>query len=258
MEPMTHKIDRRQALAALGTVTLGSVLAACGGDGDTTTGTQVTTTDGATATVTPSTATSGATAERFDEAASCALAPELTEGPYYSDVDAIRSDIREDREGTLLRLAVRVRDAESCEPPRNAVVDVWHCDAGGSYSGFESASMGGAGGGGPSDEKTYLRGAQVTNADGIAEFKTIYPGAYPGRTVHIHAKVHLDRRTVLTTQFFFDEAVTERVYANPPYPDDPGRQSNDTDAIFDERLVLTLSEAGDGWEGLMNLDVERA
>ena len=251
---MTHKFDRRQALAALGTVTLGSVLAACGGDGDTTTGTQVTTTDGATATVTPRTTTSGATADRFDAAASCAITPELTEGPYYFDVDAIRSDIREDRDGTLLRLAVRVRDAESCEPLRNAVVDVWHCDAGGSYSGFESASMGG----GPTDEETYLRGAQVTNADGVVEFKTIYPGAYPGRTVHVHAKVHLDRRTVLTTQFFFDEAVTERVYAKSPYADDPARQSNVTDGIFDDRLILTLSEEDDGLLGLINLDVQRA
>jgi protocatechuate 3,4-dioxygenase beta subunit len=249
----------------LGTVTLGSVLAACGGDGDATTATQMTTTEGATATVTPSTTTSRTLAERFDEAASCTVAPELTEGPYYFDVDAIRSDIREDREGTRLRLAVRVRDAESCEPLRNAVVDVWHCDAGGNYSGFESASQGGPGGGGPAggsgptDEKTYLRGAQVTNEDGIAEFETVYPGWYRGRTVHIHAKVHLDRQTVLTTQFFFDEDVTDQVYTDEPYASDTGRdQFNDSDGIFDERLVLTLSEEDEGWLGLMTLDVERA
>ena len=76
--------------------------------------------------------------------------------------------------------------------------------------------------------------------------------------MHVHAKVHLDRRTVLTTQFFFDEAVTERVYAKSPYRNDPARQSNATDGIFDDRLILTLSEEDDGWLGLINLDVERA
>lgn len=80
------------------------------------------------------------TAADFESAATCQVATELTEGPYYFDVDAIRSDIREDREGTLLRLGVRVRDAASCEPIENAGVDIWHCDAVGTYSGFESAA----------------------------------------------------------------------------------------------------------------------
>ncbi len=116
-----------------------------------------------------------------------------------------------------------MRDAGSCEPIENAVVDIWHCDAGGLYSGFESASTGGGGGGppgggggpggGPTDEETYLRGAQATNEDGIVQFRTVYPGWYRGRTVHIHAKVHIDRQTVLTSQLFFADDFTERVYA---------------------------------------------
>ena len=97
----------------------------------------------------------------------------------------MRSDIREGRDGATLRLGVRVRDAGAgCDPIPNAVVDVWHCDATGSYS---------------EPGEIFLRGLQVTNRDGIAEFTTIYPGWYPGRTVHIHGKVHLDKRTVLTT-----------------------------------------------------------
>ena len=121
-------LRRREALAALGTVTLGSVLAACGGDDEPrgATTSEITRTDGATATVEPKTRTSRATAELFEEAGSCAVTPELTEGPYYFDVDSIRSDITEDREGTPLRLALRVRDTGSCEPIENAVVDVWH------------------------------------------------------------------------------------------------------------------------------------
>ena len=56
----------------------------------------------------------------------------------------------------------------------------------------------------------------MTNRDGIVEFTTIYPGWYPGRTVHIHAKVHLDKRTVLTTQFYFDDGFTDRVFSLSP------------------------------------------
>jgi protocatechuate 3,4-dioxygenase beta subunit len=214
---------------------------------------------GAEATVEPKSSTSRATAERFDDAATCTVTPELTEGPFYFDVDSIRSDIREDREGTLLRLALRVRDAGSCEPIENAVVDIWHCDAEGSYSGFESGGPGG-GGGGPTDETTYLRGAQVTNAEGIVEFKTIYPGWYRGRTIHIHAKVHLDRRTVLTTQLFFDEAVTRDVLEAAAYTrDDGGRDTfNDSDGIFAEPLVMTTTKEDTGYLGVLTFDVERS
>jgi protocatechuate 3,4-dioxygenase beta subunit len=240
-----EKMDRRRALSALGAVSLGGLLAACGDDGDEPRA--VRTTTGETATVAPRRQTPRATAELFDDAATCRVTPELTEGPFYLDVDAIRSDIREDRPGTLLDLALRVRDARSCRPIDNAVVDLWHCDALGRYSGVDS------------DRGTYLRGAQVTNADGIVEFRTIYPGSYPGRTAHIHAKVHLDRRTVLTTQLFFDDAFTRSIYERPPYSGAAGRDtSNADDGIFDERLVLSLSRAGGGARGVMTFDVDRA
>jgi protocatechuate 3,4-dioxygenase beta subunit len=257
---MERQLDRRQALAVFGSVSLGTLLGACGGGGGdaATTSASVTTTGGETATVAPQTSPSAATADLFDDTSSCVLTPEQTEGPYYFDVDSIRSDIREDREGVRLRLAVRVRDADSCSPIENAVVDIWHCDALGIYSGFESASRGGPGGG-RSDEETYLRGAQATNADGIVEFTTIYPGWYRGRTVHVHAKVHVDSATVLTTQFFFDEAVTAAVYSREPYASDSGRDTfNAGDSIFDESLVLRLSEDGDGQLGAISLDVRRA
>lgn len=254
------ELNRRQALSALGTVSLASLLAACRTGEQTVTTADVTTTSGATATIQPqTTATSakGSLIDLFDQAASCSVSAELTEGPYYFDVDSIRSDIREDRDGTTLRLAVRVREGAACTPIANAVVDVWHCDATGLYSGFESASQGGPGGGdGPTDKETYLRGAQVTNSDGIVEFVTVYPGWYRGRTVHIHAKVHLDGSTVLTTQFFFDEAVNAEVYANEPYASDTGRDVfNDSDGIFDQQLVLTTTPDGDGYLSLITLDV---
>lgn len=262
---MTTRIDRRQALAALGTVSLGSFLAACGGDDDPATS-QVTTEEGTTTSVQPKGGAPGP--ELFEEAGACTLTPELTEGPYYFDVDSIRRDIREDRQGVALRLGIRVRDQGSCEPLENAVVDVWHCDANGSYSGFEAASSGGPGGGGPggggpgggrTDDETYLRGAQATNSDGIVQFTTVYPGWYPGRTTHIHVKVHLDKSTLLTTQLFFDEKVNDAVYEREPYSEDAGRDTfNDGDGIFDESLIVTAKRDGDGYLGLINFDVKPA
>ena len=141
---MSKRIDRRQALGAIGTISLGGLLAACGGDSGDGGSASVATTAGETATVEPKTTTSDATSALFDDAASCALTVEQTEGPYYFDADKIRSDIREDRKGTRLRLALRVRDAATCKPIPDAVVDIWHADAGGAYSGFD----GGCGGDG--------------------------------------------------------------------------------------------------------------
>jgi protocatechuate 3,4-dioxygenase beta subunit len=254
---MTRSFNRRRALAAFGSVSLGALLAACGdggGDGSK----DVSTADGGTTTVEPQTKARAATAALFDDSSSCTLTVQETEGPYYFDADSIRSDVREDREGTRLRLALRVRDAKSCKPLENAVVDIWHCDALGAYSGFEAASNGQPGGGRTDDER-YLRGAQVTNSDGIVEFVTIYPGWYRGRTTHIHAKVHVDNRTALTTQLFFDEAVTKRVYARKPYSDDQGRDTfNDNDNIFDSSLLLDLSKEGQGYLGVMSFDVQSA
>jgi protocatechuate 3,4-dioxygenase beta subunit len=273
---MKTRLSRRQALGALGTVSLGGLLAACGDDGAGGSAT-VRTIDGATATVEPKTTTSRATDALFDESARCAVTTEQTEGPYYFDADRVRRDIREDREGTRLRLALRVRDAGSCEPLPDAVVDVWHADAGGAYSGFDDdddgdgdgdgdggdgaggAGAGGRGAGGAQTATRYLRGAQVTNDDGIVEFTTIYPGWYPGRTVHIHVKVHLDAQAVLTTQLYFDDALSDRVYAARPYAARGTRdQANDSDGIFDASLVMTAKADGDGVRGVMTFDVRRA
>ena len=223
------RLSRRQALAGFGSVSLGALLAACSGDDDAPTA-KVETSEG--------------TASRFDDAATCTQTAEQTEGPFYFDVDRVRSDIREDRKGALLRLGVRVRDAAECEPIQNAVVDIWHCDAEGSYS---------------EPGETYLRGAQVTYADGVVEFTTVYPGWYPGRTVHIHGKVHLDKETVLTTQFYFDDTVSAHVFVNDPYPGESNRDGfNDTDGLYDPDLELTLSEEDGGHLGLITLDVASA
>jgi protocatechuate 3,4-dioxygenase beta subunit len=232
-------VNRRQALAGLGSVSLGALLAACADDDKKTGGAAAATTE-ATA---PRTRSDGDLADLFDDTSSCTLTPELTEGPFYFDADSIRSDVRENREGVTLRLAIRVRDAESCDPIRSAVVDIWQCDAEGHYSGIE-------------DDENYLRGAQVTNSAGIVEFLTIYPGWYQGRTVHIHAKVHLDKQTVLTTQLFFDEKTQRAVSRSAPYS--VGDTDNATDNIFNEALVMATHPEGDGYLGTISVDVHRA
>jgi protocatechuate 3,4-dioxygenase beta subunit len=181
----------------------------------------------------------------FEGQAACTITPTLTEGPYYIDVDKIRSDIREDRQGTPLRLGARVLHADGCTPVKDAVFEVWHCDATGLYSGFEAASQGGRAA--TTDAKRYLRGAQVTNADGIAELLTIYPGWYRGRTVHIHAKVFIGNTEVLTGQLFFDEATTTEVFKQPPYSSHTGRDTrNQDDNIFSAKTVVTTTKQQDG------------
>ena len=257
---MDLPLDRRQALiAALGALGSSVVLAACGsgdggGDAAPTTGAD----DGAGASTTTTAGVgrrggAGDLAARFDQASSCQLTAELTDGPFYLDVDAIRADIREDREGQTLRVGIRVLD-RACQPVPDAVVEIWHCDATGIYSGFEAASAGGGPGGGAAqiDDTRYLRGGQVTDARGIVQFTTVYPGWYRGRTAHIHSKVHLSNREALTTQLFFDEAVTDEVYRQEPYASDAGRDtSNATDSIFDADLVLTTTKEDDGYLGLI-------
>jgi protocatechuate 3,4-dioxygenase beta subunit len=234
-------VSRRQALAGFGSVSLAALLAACSDDDSPG---EAQTTEPPTEEVQPKTS-SGELASRFEDAARCRRTAEQTEGPFYFDVDRIRSDIREGRDGATLRLGVRVRDAAGdCEPIANAVVDVWHCDASGSYS---------------EPGETFLRGLQVTNGDGIVEFTTLYPGWYPGRTVHIHAKVHVDNRIVLTTQFYFDDDFTDRVFLGEPYATDTGRDAfNDSDPLYEPDLELTLARERDAHLGLITLDVARA
>ncbi|TDD69157.1 protocatechuate dioxygenase [Jiangella aurantiaca] len=265
-------IARRRALGLGGTVGLGAVLAACGAGSGTSNGRSTGAGAGTTAAATPTPSAAGTDLVAMLDAVDVAgTSPETTEGPYWFDVDSIRSDLREDRPGATLTLALRVQDAENTPLP-DSVVEIWHCDAGGEYSGFEVASGGPPGGGEsttsdgsysqgdvesePTDDGTYLRGAQVADADGIVRFTTIYPGWYRGRTVHIHVRVHVDQETVLTTQLFFDDELSDQVYGQAPYSDHTGRDTyNDGDSIYADAGLLTVIADGDGWLGYTNLGV---
>lgn len=183
----------------------------------------------------------------------CILTPSQILGPYFIDVGLVRSDIREDRDGVPLRLALQLVDSNGCTPIRDAVVNVWHADANGAYSGFA-----GQPGGVDTRGETFLRGFQVTGADGRVEFATIYPGWYVGRTIHIHVRIHLDATTLLVTQVYFPDAVTAAVQQLPPYASKgPSDTDNDADGIFDELLVLELDADGDGYVAAMVIGVDR-
>lgn len=171
----------------------------------------------------------------------CMLTPELTAGPYHLDDHLVRADITEGRPGTPLELRVRVLALPDCAPLQGAAVDVWHCDAGGEYSGFNGNSLGATQAEGTNDRR-FLRGVQVTDADGVATFTTIFPGWYEGRSVHIHLEV-LDGGTVGAIytgghvahvgQAFFDEAITAELLEAEPYLAHTGsRTRNEDDSIY--------------------------
>ncbi|MFC5813858.1 MULTISPECIES: intradiol ring-cleavage dioxygenase [Nonomuraea] len=246
-----QRVSRRRMIAGIGSLGLGGLIAAC-------TGQPVTTSTGES--VTPQATTAQDLTSLFDGANTCTLTPATTAGPYYFDADKVRADIREDREGVRLRVAVKVQDSGSCRPIKDAVVEIWHCDAGGLYSGAEAMSRGGGALSAsspdldPQDDERYLRGAQVTNADGVVEFTTIWPGWYRGRCVHIHAMVHVSDARVLTTQMMFDEALNDRVLAGRPYAARGERDTrNDGDGIFRDEMLMKVTPDGDGYVGAIVL-----
>jgi protocatechuate 3,4-dioxygenase beta subunit len=269
-----QRVSRRRLLAGVSSVGLGALVTACAGRSAVTTSTGET--------VALQAVTDADLTALFAGARTCTLTASTTQGPYYFDADKIRSDIREDKQGTKLRLALQVQDSETCKPIPHAVVEIWHCDAGGRYSGAEAASGGGGGtpptgtpptgtpptgspppgGGGdadlvPTDDKRYLRGAQVTNQRGTVEFTTIWPGWYRGRTVHVHVMVHVGNEKTLTTQLMFDEALNARVLATEPYAQRTGRDTfNDDDSIYQPSMLLKVTRARDGYVGCIVLNAD--
>jgi protocatechuate 3,4-dioxygenase beta subunit len=152
------------------------------------------------------------------------VSPELNAGPFYVDPKLVRSDITEGRPGLPMTLRLQVVRAD-CTPVEGARVDLWHCDAGGVYSGVRNLASGADAVG-----QTFLRGTQATDSTGVVTFQTIFPGWYPGRTTHMHCMVHLDGNMVLTSQIFFDEAVNQAIYDDhEAYARDGARNTRNAD-----------------------------
>lgn len=194
----------------------------------------------------------------------CVVRPEQTEGPYFAEERLNRSDIRSDpsdglvTQGVPLRVVLNVRKVagNSCTPLSSAVVDIWQCDALGVYSDFQDFN-------GLFDTrgKKFLRGYQVTDANGKAQFMTIYPGWYPGRAVHIHFKIRTNSASQpgheFTSQLYFDDSLTDQIHAQAPYASKgSGRQKNDRDGIFrrgGKELMLQVTRDGDGYVGTFDI-----
>jgi protocatechuate 3,4-dioxygenase beta subunit len=141
------------------------------------------------------------------------VTPSQTEGPYFTRNSPERTSLLEPGAGgTKLVLEGLVLD-RSCRPIAKALVDFWQADDKGEY-----------------DNRGYkYRGHQFTDDEGRYKLETVLPGLYPGRTRHIHVKAQAPNQRVLTTQLYF-----------------PGEAGNARDGIFNNELVMELSDASGG------------
>jgi len=197
---------------------------------------------------------------------SCVARPQQTAGPFFVEEALDRSDIRPDpasgapSPGVPLRLTFRVSrlGSNECAPLPGATVHVWQCDATGRYSDVREW-------GGSTVGQKFLRGYQTTDAAGVAAFTTIYPGWYEGRAVHVHFRIRTPASWMhgqeFTSQLYFDDALSDRVFANPAYP--PGaaqrRMRNDRDGLFrtnGKPLLLDARAEGDGLAATFDVGLE--
>ena len=197
----------------------------------------------------------------------CVVRPQQIEGPYFVDAKLNRSDIRSDprtkvvSEGVPLYLTFRVSRTEGsgCLPLAGAQVDVWHCDALGLYSDtddFQDDTRG----------FKFLRGYQITDKNGAASFTTIFPGWYPGRTVHIHFKIRVGAQgkgsggKEFTSQIYFDDKLTDEIHTELPYSKrGPRKVRNNRDVVSligGRKLVLPLKEHRKGYAGTFEISLE--
>ncbi|WP_434449260.1 twin-arginine translocation pathway signal protein [Lentzea sp. E54] len=232
-EPVGRVLGRRQALILLGAA-------------------------GATLTVAGSPA-AGATQtaggpEVCAPALNCVVKPEQMEGPYFVDRMLNRSDIRTDpatgqpSAGTALTLNFTVQAVRpgQCTPLPNAIVDIWQCDAFGLYSDIPSQGSSG---------RRFLRGYQNTNTDGKAQFITILPGWYTGRTLHIHIKIRTigtnGRPYEFTSQLYFTTAFGAAYLRTQPYArKGPADTTNNRDSIYlrgGAQMLLNPTSTGAGY-----------
>ncbi|MGH8877557.1 MAG: intradiol ring-cleavage dioxygenase [Stackebrandtia sp.] len=207
----------------------------------------------------------------------CELTTELTEGPYYVDLNMVRQDITEGKTAAPLQLKISVVETGACGAVPDAAVELWHNDYWGYYSSFTDHHPGGSV---PppdnvGDPNTFLRGIQLTGADGYCEFTTLLPGWYIGRCTHIHVKVHLGGtvdgdvyeggQTVHTGQLFFDDEIAFGVDNLSPYNRHVGDHitlNEDTiyqgNGVKDGLLALTANDPNDplaGYVGEITLGI---
>lgn len=173
----------------------------------------------------------------------CVLTCSATLGPCYFNTGLVRRDITEATAGKVglpTRLAFRVLNADTCEPIAGASLDIWHTDNNGVYSAPISTFCNGTDPIVPTQR--FGRGIQTTDANGWAYFDTFYPGWYSGRVTHIHATIRLGATSIVTTQFFFHDRVSEFIYrSHPNYSHRPNRNTtNSTDNVIGGNLARVV------------------
>lgn len=253
-------LSRREIIAIVGAGGIAAFLG-CGGGGvgsssSGTTGSTSTSTGTTTATTASTATTTGATTGTTAGGnVGCVLvSPELTEGPYFVDELLNRSDIRTDtdtgtaRPGLPLEIVINLVNVGSiCTSIVGAMVDIWHCDAGGLYSDVSQNGTVGL---------NFLRGYQTSDSSGQVVFTTIYPGWYSGRAVHIHFKVRVGNHE-FTSQLFFDETVNTAVHSQSPYSSHGQRDTlNANDNIYQQggnMLMPSLAQTASGYRGTISI-----
>ena len=195
----------------------------------------------------------------------CVVRPEQTEGPYFVDQMLNRADLRPDpsdgsvRPGTPLALTMAVSRlaGNACEPLPDVQVDLWQCDHLGIYSDVQDPGFDAKG-------KKFLRGYQITDRQGQVRFTTIYPGWYRGRTVHIHFKLRsrsgAGRGFAFTSQLYFDDALTDTVFAAEPYASrGPRSTRNQADRIFQTngaQLMVAPTRSAGGYAAAFRIALQ--
>ena len=176
------------------------------------------------------------------------------QGPNPTQVTGllVRPNIAEGKEGVPITLLLQVVD-ERCKPLNGVRVDIWHCDATGVYSNYPGQGDDSAH---PisTEGQSFLRGTQLADPRGVVRFQSIYPGWYPGRTPHIHFKVIIDSKNVLTGPIFFPDALSEYIYQNvPPYSSrkhSRGTLNSDCPSSGNLRLIRHFEKRGSGSSGV--------
>ncbi|GAB9473813.1 hypothetical protein Gpo141_00010959 [Globisporangium polare] len=163
----------------------------------------------------------------FGSTPKCVLEPDVTQGPYYVNGELIRNDIRETQTGVTTYIELQLIDVNTCTPVENVYVDFWHCNSTGVYSGVVAS------GNGNSADKTnaqatFNRGLAPTDANGLVNFTTTFPGHYTSRATHIHVmgsqggtvlanKTYVSSKAASVGQIFFDQDLITKVEATSAY-----------------------------------------
>lgn len=191
----------------------------------------------------------------------CTVAPAETEGPFPTKVPSSysRSDITDGRTGYKMTAKLTVKSSSNnCEPLAGAIVDIWHCDAEGNYSEYGGSGMQ------PVNYQSvhFLRGRQVTDANGEVNFTTIFPGWYNGRATHIHVHVYSAAGNSLKiTQIAFPEGSGTAVALVNGYKKGmTGYTVNAKDNVFSDDMVgievaTVTGSLTDGFALVMNINV---